>query len=81
MLSRNQDLKNMLLSATPWVQNAENDTERMARLSLLFNKKEIKTSLDKNIHQLATLQRNGGGWAWIAECDKASSWATRACWG
>ena len=76
MLSRNQDLKNMLLSATPWVQNADNDTERMARLSLLFNKKEIKTSLDKNIHQLATLQRKGGGWAWIAECDKASSWAT-----
>lgn len=76
MLSRNQDLKNMLLSATPWVQNAENDTERMARLSLLFDKKSNKTAIDKNIHQLATLQRSGGGWAWIAECDKASTWAT-----
>lgn len=76
MLSRNQDLKNILLSATPWVQNAENDTERMARLSLLFDKKELKSTLDKNIHLLATLQRNGGGWAWIAESDEASTWAT-----
>ncbi len=76
MLSRNQDLKNMLLSATPWVQDAENDTERMARLALLFDKKGNKTAIDKNIHLLATLQRTGGGWAWIAECDKASTWAT-----
>ena len=76
MLSRNEDLKNMLLSTTPWVEDANNDTERMARLSLLFNKKEIKASIDKNIHLLATLQRSGGGWAWIAENDKASSWAT-----
>ena len=76
MLSRNEDLKNMLLSATPWVQNAESDTERMARLSLLFNKKDIKSALDKNIHQLAILQRNGGGWAWIDQNEKASTWAT-----
>lgn len=76
MLSRNEDLKNMLLSATPWVQNAKNDTERMAQLSLFFNKKEIKATIDKNVHLLATLQRTGGGWAWIAESNEASSWAT-----
>ena len=76
MLSRNEDLKNMLLNATPWGQDANNDTERMACLALLFNKKEVKNTIDKNIHLLATLQRNGGGWAWIAENDKASSWAT-----
>ena len=76
MLSRNQDLKNMLLTATPWIQYAENDTERMTHLLLLFDKKEIKSTLDKSIHQLATLQRNGGGWAWIAENENASTWAT-----
>ncbi|MBR5332643.1 MAG: hypothetical protein IKV32_05040 [Muribaculaceae bacterium] len=76
MLSRNEEVKNMLLNATPWVQDANNDTERMARLALLFNKKEIKNTIDKNIHLLATLQRNGGGWAWIAESEKASTWAT-----
>ena len=76
MLSRNEDLKNMLLNSTPWVEDANNDTERMARLALLFNKKEIKSTIDKNIHLLATLQRNGGGWAWIAESEKASTWAT-----
>lgn len=76
MLSRNQDLKNMLLNATPWVQCAESDTERMTRLALLFDKKSTKATLDKNIHLLSTLQRSGGGWAWIAESDEASIWAT-----
>ena len=76
MLSRNQDLKNILLTATPWIQNADNDTERMTRLALLFDQKGNKSIIDKNIHFLATLQRNGGGWAWIAEADNASTWAT-----
>lgn len=76
ILSRNQDLKNMLLNATPWVQCAESDTERMTRLALLFDKKSTKATIDKNIHLLSTLQRSGGGWAWIAECEEASIWAT-----
>lgn len=76
MLSRNQDLKDMLLSATPWVGEAQSDTERMTRLALLFDKNAIKATLDKNVQLLATLQRSGGGWAWIAENDKASMWAT-----
>lgn len=76
MLSRNYDLKNMLLNATPWVQCAESDTERMTRLALLFDKKSTKATLDKNIHLLSSLQRSGGGWAWIAESDEASIWAT-----
>ncbi len=76
MLSRNQDLKDMLLSATPWVSEAQSDTERMTRLALLFDKNAIKATFNKNVQLLATLQRSGGGWAWIAENDKASMWAT-----
>lgn len=76
MLERNQDLKTVLLNSTPWVMDAKSDTERMARLALLFDKKEIEKTYSAAIQRLAELQRNGGGWAWIAEQDQASQWAT-----
>ncbi|MCM1518844.1 MAG: MG2 domain-containing protein [Pseudoflavonifractor sp.] len=76
MLERNQDLKTVLLNATPWVMDARSDTERMERLSLLFNKKEIESSYAKAIKTLADLQRGNGGWAWIAESGEPSEWAT-----
>lgn len=76
MLERNQDLKNILLNATPWVMDARSDTERMARLALLFDKDEINRTYSRNITLLAELQRGKGGWAWIAENKEASQWCT-----
>lgn len=76
MLERNPDLKTVLLNSTPWVMDAKSDTERMARLSLLFDKKEIEKTYSAAIQRLAELQCNGGGWAWIAEQDQASQWVT-----
>lgn len=76
MLQRNQDLKTVLLNSTPWVMDARSDTERMTRLSLLFDKNEIEKVYASAIHRLAQLQRNGGGWAWIDESTQTSEWAT-----
>ncbi len=76
MLERNQDLKTILLNSTPWVMDARSDTERMARLASLFDKKEIDAVYSHAIHSLAQLQRNKGGWAWIDENNDASIWAT-----
>ncbi len=76
MLQRNSDLKNMLLQATPWLLDARNETERMQRLALLLDRKNIAEIYDKAIGQLSKLQRNSGGWAWIGQSDEASEWAT-----
>lgn len=76
MLERNQDLKIVLLNATPWVMDARSDTERMERLALLFDKKEIQSAYSKAIALLSTLQRSNGGWAWIDESGEPSQWAT-----
>lgn len=76
MLQRNQDLKTVLLNATPWVMDARSDTERMERLSLLFDKGEIESCYAKSIRLLADLQRANGGWAWIAEGSEPSEWST-----
>ena len=76
MLEKNQDLKIVLLNATPWVMDARSQTERMQRLCLLLDRKEIDTAYTYGIERLSKLQRHGGGWAWIDECDEASYWST-----
>lgn len=76
MLERNADLKIALLNATPWVVDAMNDTQRMTRLALLFDHKEIDNTISSAIHALAKLQRKGGGWAWTNNGDEPSEWAT-----
>ncbi len=76
MLEKNQDLKTVLLNSTPWVMDARSDTERMARLALLFDKEEIKQTYARNIKLLGQLQRGKGGWGWIAESKDASEWCT-----
>lgn len=76
MLQRNEDLKQILLAATPWMTDAKNDTERMSRLALLFDGKTVRQTIAANIATLRKLQRNGGGWAWYSSGKEASAWAT-----
>lgn len=75
MLERNADLKIVLLNATPWMMDARSDTERMTRLSLLFDKKQIKNVYSTSVALLKRLER-GSGWAWYDKCSEASQWST-----
>lgn len=76
MLERNDDLKTMLLQATPWVMDARTDTERMQRLALLFDSNRIDRNINDAINLLDKLQLDSGGWAWIAQTNEVSQWAT-----
>lgn len=76
MLQRNSDLKIVMLQATPWMMDARNDTERMDRLALLFDKKEISAAYAANIEALAKMQCHGGGWSWTPDYKEPSYWAT-----
>lgn len=75
-LAQNDELKAAVLSSTPWVQAAASDTERMARLSLLFDKKATSRSIAASIATLKKLQRNDGGWSWGEWSRESSLWAT-----
>lgn len=76
MLEKNNDLKIMLLSSTPWVADAENDSERMQRLALLFNETEIDSTIDKAIAVLEKLQSSTGGFSWHPSWNEPSQWVT-----
>lgn len=76
MLNRNDDLKQLVLAATPWVQEAQSDEERISRLALLFDSKEIDRSIKAGVKKLQKLQRPAGGWSWTDNYDQPSQWAT-----
>lgn len=76
MLNRNDDLKQLYLAATPWVQQAQSDEERMARLAILFDRKEIDRSIKSAVASLQKMQRSNGGWSWTLDYDTPSEWVT-----
>lgn len=78
MLERNTELKTVLLNATPWMLDARNDTERMTRLALLFDRKLVDKTINDNIALLSKLSAKDGGWGWCAAYPERSRWATRS---
>ena len=63
-LERNQDLKNFLLSETPWVAEATNETEQKRRVALLFDLNSMGNRLQTAIDKLSALQLPDGSWSW-----------------
>lgn len=76
MLQRNNDLKNVLLQATPWMLDAASDTERMARLALLLNPDQADQTISRAIKTLEKLQTAQGGWCWMGQISDPSEWVT-----
>lgn len=74
-LQKNEELKAMLLSSTPWVSAALDDTERMQRLALLFDRRQTAKVISESIDLLAKT-RVDGGWAWTESYPRVSRWAT-----
>ncbi len=65
-LQQNEDLKNILLSETPWVMEANSETEQMNRLSLLFDMNTNAQKIKDASRKLSELQDvKWGGWTWF----------------
>ena len=75
-LDKDSQLKQMLLSSTPWVQAALSDTERMQRLTLLLNSRNTSKVIAKAIADLRKTAAPDGGWYWTTQYPYVSEWAT-----
>ena len=63
-LEQNEDIKNMLLSETPWLAEATSDTERMQRLVQLFDANRQRNLTLSALIRLKELQGEDGAWSW-----------------
>lgn len=64
-LEKNAELKNILLQETPWVLEADNETEQKQRLSLLFDMNRAAGQRETALRHLLDLQTPDGGWGWF----------------
>ncbi len=64
-LAQNQELKNLLLQETPWVRDAQGETERLARLVTLFDTVRLKGETARALAKLQTMQLPDGAFPWF----------------
>ncbi|MDA3615974.1 alpha-2-macroglobulin family protein [Polluticaenibacter yanchengensis] len=64
-LSKNQELKSILLEETPWVLNAKNETEQKKNIAILFDLVRMSSEADNVVRKLNDLQLPGGGFPWF----------------
>ncbi|MTG97303.1 MG2 domain-containing protein [Myroides albus] len=68
-LSKNEELRSILLAETPWLVQAEKEEDRMKRIALLFDLNEMQLDRKDKFTKLAQLQNNDGGFPWFAGSD------------
>ncbi len=64
-LEKNQELKSALLEETPWVMEAQNESEQKRRIALLFDSHKLTQGLRQNLDKLAELQSADGSFPWF----------------
>lgn len=75
-LQQNEELKTLLLKATPWMTDALSQTERMERLALLLDQSTIRQTYSKGVETLSKLLTPSGGLCWNSFFSEPSLWAT-----
>ena len=64
-LAQNQELKSLLLQETPWVRDAQGETERLARLTELFDETRLNSETSRALLKLQRMQLPGGAFPWF----------------
>jgi len=66
-LEKNPELKSILIEETPWLRDAESETDQKKRIALLFDFNAMKNSLSKASHKLENNQMESGAWSWFGQ--------------
>ncbi|WP_411031110.1 alpha-2-macroglobulin family protein [Spongiimicrobium sp. 3-5] len=64
-LEQNQELKSLLIQETPWLRDAQSETEQKKRIALLFDLNKMKDQRADALRKLQTNQMSSGAWAWF----------------
>lgn len=64
-LEKNEELKNITLSESPWMAEAQNDTKQKQRLARFLDTNNLNNSISYFTIELASLQNEDGGFSWF----------------
>ena len=63
-LEKNQELMNIILNETPWVMDADRESDQKAQFINYFDESQNANRLTSQIAKLKTLQNNDGSFSW-----------------
>jgi len=64
-LEKNEELKSIIIQETPWLRDAQNETEQKKRIGLLFDLNKMKNEQEIAMNKLKELQFSNGGFPWF----------------
>ena len=64
-LEKNQELKSLLIQETPWLRDAQSETEQKKRIALLFDMNKMRNELESSKRKLESNQLPSGAWSWF----------------
>jgi len=64
-LEKNQDLKSVLLIETPWVIQAQTESQAKRNVGILFEENTLNNNLNSAFTELKNMQLPDGSWPWF----------------
>ncbi|HIB49194.1 MAG TPA: alpha-2-macroglobulin [Flavobacteriaceae bacterium] len=64
-LEKNEELKSLLIQETPWLRDAQSETEQKKRIALLFDLNLMQRKQNEAANKLRLNQLNSGAWPWF----------------
>ncbi|MBA4148174.1 MAG: hypothetical protein H0X66_08660 [Verrucomicrobia bacterium] len=64
-LEKNEELKSVVLEETPWVRQAQSESQARKNVGILFEDNRLNYETDRTLQKLAEMQHNDGAWPWF----------------
>ncbi len=64
-LNKNPELKSVLLQETPWVFQANSETQQKKNIALLFDMVRMSREMEGSLSKLSAMQVENGGFVWF----------------
>ena len=64
-LEKNQDLKSVALEETPWLRQAQSESQARKNVGILFDDNRLNYEVDRTLEKLSQMQLADGAWPWF----------------
>ncbi len=64
-LQKNQDLKSVMIEETPWLQQAESESQARKNVGILFDANRLDHETEATLRKLTDMQLGDGRWPWF----------------
>src|SRR2546429_9063563 len=64
-LEKNQDLKSVAIEETPWLRQAQNETQARRNVGILFDDNRLNYETERTLQKLVDVQLPDGSWPWF----------------